>query len=492
MINQSHKLSGPFLIDLKNRFRQIAGGDNKIDRTEFENGLLINNDKVINRIFDIFDADQNNFLDVGEFINGIKKLINGTNYEKIKFAFQIHDFDGSGDIDKQELEILVKNILIENNLDFDTNQLALIVNDLFNKADMDGNGKIDFNEFLKLVEKYPDFLKSLAVNPLSWFYEKDENTRKSLFKKHKSIGKAQVQDLNLVQWLLVPRLIYLFNIIVKRNLNNKPFPINSLKVLPEKNISFSFEKPKWLKSNPGDYVYINCPWVSKLQWYPFNLMPSVDTNIAYLNVKASSAWSEKVYDKTLAILNESNIKKLKIRIDGPYGSSSDKILNSRNIILIAAGAGIAKFASILQDIAFRTKENAVKSNLKSVYFVWLCDDSFYVEWFKKLLLELNDEHEKIKFNYDIYFTKRNAASLPKDMLYISKDIIENKYDIDLLDGIGKNNHIGTPIWYDKFKSLLNDELVEEFSIFYSGPKNLAPKMKSDAKKLKIKFYNNTI
>ena len=40
MINQSHKLSGPFLIDLKNRFRQIAGSDNKIDRKEFENGLL--------------------------------------------------------------------------------------------------------------------------------------------------------------------------------------------------------------------------------------------------------------------------------------------------------------------------------------------------------------------------------------------------------------------------------------------------------------------
>ena len=91
MINQSHKLSGPFLIDLKNRFRQIAGIDNKIDRKEFVNGLLINNDKVINRIFDIFDTDQNNFLDVGEFIDGIEKLINGTKYEKIKFAFQIHD-----------------------------------------------------------------------------------------------------------------------------------------------------------------------------------------------------------------------------------------------------------------------------------------------------------------------------------------------------------------------------------------------------------------
>ena len=492
MINQSHKLSGPFLIDLKNRFRQIAGSDNKIDRKEFENGLLINDAQVINRIFDIFDTDQNNFLDVGEFIDGIEKLINGTNYEKIKFAFKIHDIDGSGDIDKPELEILVKNILIENNLDFDTNQIALIVSDLFNKADIDGNGKIDFDEFLKLVEEYPDFLKSLAVNPLSWFYEKEKSKHIDVAKKQTSIGKVQVQGLGLVQWLLVPRLIYLFNIIVKRNSNNKPFPINSLKVLPEKNISFSFEKPKWLKSNPGDYVYVNCPWVSKFQWYPFNLMPSMDNNIAFLNVKASGVWSEKLYDKTLAILNETNIEKLKIRIDGPYGSSSDKILNSKNIFLIAAGAGIAKFASILQDIAFRTKDNVIKSNLESVHFIWLCDDTFYVEWFKKLLRELNDEYEAIKFNYDIYFTNRNAASLPQDMLYISKDVIENKYDIDLLDGIGKNNHIGTPIWYDNFKSLLNDELAEEFSIFYSGPKNLAPKMKSAAKKLKIKFYNNTI
>ena len=175
------------------------------------------------------------------------------------------------------------------------------MSDLFNKADIDGNGKIDFDEFLKLVEEYPDFLKSLAVNPISWFYEKEKGKHIGVFKKHRSIGKVQVQGLGLVQWLLVPRLIYLFNIIVKRNSNNKPFPINSLKVLPEKNISFSFEKPKWLKSNPGDYVYVNCPWVSKFQWYPFNLMPSMDNNIAFLNVKASGVWSEKLYDKTLAI-----------------------------------------------------------------------------------------------------------------------------------------------------------------------------------------------
>ena len=87
-----------------------------------------------------------------------------------------------------------------------------------------------------------------------------------------------------------------------------------------------------------------------------------------MNVKASGAWSEKVYDKTIENLNDSSLEKLNIRIDGPYGSSSNEILNSKNIILIAAGAGIAKFASILQDIAFKIKDNVVKSDIESVHF----------------------------------------------------------------------------------------------------------------------------
>ena len=55
MVNQSHKLSGPFLIELKNKFREIAGEDNRIDRDEFQKGLFLNNVAMVNRIFDIFD-----------------------------------------------------------------------------------------------------------------------------------------------------------------------------------------------------------------------------------------------------------------------------------------------------------------------------------------------------------------------------------------------------------------------------------------------------
>ena len=49
MINKSKKLSGPFLIDLQNRFREIAGEDQLIDRDEFRYGLQISNEQISER-----------------------------------------------------------------------------------------------------------------------------------------------------------------------------------------------------------------------------------------------------------------------------------------------------------------------------------------------------------------------------------------------------------------------------------------------------------
>ena len=54
MINKSKKLTGPFLIDLKNKFREIAGDDQLIDREEFRNGLELSNEEIANRLFYIF------------------------------------------------------------------------------------------------------------------------------------------------------------------------------------------------------------------------------------------------------------------------------------------------------------------------------------------------------------------------------------------------------------------------------------------------------
>ena len=81
MINKSKKLTGPFLIDLKNKFREIAGDDQLIDREEFRNGLELSNEEIANRLFDIFDRDGSGSIDYSEFTETIESIVNGKEKE---------------------------------------------------------------------------------------------------------------------------------------------------------------------------------------------------------------------------------------------------------------------------------------------------------------------------------------------------------------------------------------------------------------------------
>ena len=75
MINESKKLVGPFLIDLKNRFREIAGEDQLIDKEEFRNGLGIENHEISDRLFELFDQDSSGSVDYGEFVTTIQSMV---------------------------------------------------------------------------------------------------------------------------------------------------------------------------------------------------------------------------------------------------------------------------------------------------------------------------------------------------------------------------------------------------------------------------------
>ena len=168
MINASKKLSGPFLIDLKNKFREIAGEDQLIDRSEFQNGLDIVNREISDRLFDIFDKDKSGAIDYNEFMGTIDSIMAGTESEKIRFAFDLHDLDDSGFIDRDELKLLIEQSFLENSLDYDEFQLDLLVDEFFKRADKDHSGTIDFNEFLDVAHEYPAFIEGFAVNHVSW------------------------------------------------------------------------------------------------------------------------------------------------------------------------------------------------------------------------------------------------------------------------------------------------------------------------------------
>ena len=496
MANQSQKLTGPFLVQLRNKFREIAGDDYKIDRKEFNKSLLIGNNTIADRIFDIFDKDHNNYLDSEEFLSGIHSLINGSEEDRIRFAFDIHDLDASGDIDYEELKILIKDSLKENDLDFDPYQIDLLVDEFFRKADMDKSGTIDLNEFLEMAKKYPDFFSGLAVNPVAWFnperYEprKQETRNVRLIKKQRRLSKVQVHDLGRWQWLLVPRLIYYYNIFVNRRKNRNEIPISSIEILPGKNISVKIERPEWFNYQAGDYVYLNCPWISTVEWYPFNIISSPDRDKLTLNIKTNGSWATKLYKKTIEFLADKNVMNMTARLDGPYGSSSEKIIGSKNIILVGSGTGVSKFASILQDIAVRQKNGDPDLKIKRLYFIWLSDNNLYFEWFTKLLKEIDLADDRSTFDYHIFFTERIATELPKKMLYLSSDITNFTTDIELLQSQRMKTSAGFPDWEKELNAIKEQSEGATFDLFYCGPSFLRKSLITVCRKFDIVFHTN--
>ena len=488
MINESKKLVGPFLIDLKNRFKEIAGSDQLIDKQEFRNGLRISNENISDRLFEIFDQDNSGSIDYGEFMNTIQSMVDGSDKDKVKFAFQLHDLDNNGYIDRSELKILIQQSFLENHLDYDEFQLDLLVDEFFERADKDLSGTIDFGEFLDVANDYPDFMEGFAVNPLHWLipdrYQDDlpgemEN-KKNLFK-----SKAQVQDIGLFQWLMIPRLIFLYNVLMNRKKNRTSVQLRSIRLLPSKVLELTISSPKGFEFDPGDYLYINCKEISSSEWYPFNIINKTDGGDLVLHVKSNNQWSDRLYDSTLEVVGKDKTLDWSIRMDGPYGSSSQDILETKHAILVGAGHGISKIAPILQDIVIRLQDGSGVGSLEKVDLYWLIEDKTYFEWFTKMLKDIERDGSTQVFNYHIYFLERSPDEISRKMMYISTDVAENETSISLVDNLWSRSKFGIPNWEQELEPTGSDQVDRK--VFYSGPGKLSRSLKRECKKKGIKF-----
>jgi len=482
---------GPFLVDLRNKFQEIAGDDQLIDRNEFRKGLEISNEGISNRLFDIFDRDNNGSIDFEEFMATIETIISGTNQDKIKFAFNLHDLDDSGFIDRPELKILIEQSFLENNLDYDEFQLDLLVDEFFKRADKDKSGTIDFNEFLDVADAFPDFLNGFAVNPVSWLVsDRYDKAKQDIRDDSKPLiqNQIQVQDIGILQWLLIPRLIFLYNVLINRKKNREFVDLKAIHLLPSKILELTISRPDGFIFNPGDYLYVNCQEISRMEWYPFNIIHYTNSGDLTLHIKSNNKWTRKLYREILEGLQNREDINWSIRIDGPYGSSSNNIMNTEHAILVGAGHGISRIAPILQDIALKSKEDKDQLSLKRIDLYWLNNDEHYFEWFTKLLDEINFKNDDSFFRYHIFFVDKNPEEMKERMIYISTDILKKETDVKLVDNLWVNSSFGIPNWKDELKNICSVGENVDSKLFFSGPRKLRGNLIEECKKLNI-VYN---
>jgi Ca2+-binding EF-hand superfamily protein len=147
--------------DLISAFRERRNPSGSLSRDDFVSAFKTIEPKVGTldalELFDAFDADESGFLHAKEFIPGAIVLCGGDRDEKIQMSFQLLDFDGSGYLEREEVEgymlavfRLVKHaypeVFSHNGVDPQT--LAQeSVDSAFEFADQNSDGKISFVEF---------------------------------------------------------------------------------------------------------------------------------------------------------------------------------------------------------------------------------------------------------------------------------------------------------------------------------------------------------
>ena len=139
-------------------------------------------------------------------------------------------------------------------------------------------------------------------------------------------------------------------------------------------------------------MFINCPQVSRFEWHPFTLTSCPQLEYCSVHVRLVGDWTSSFADICGCNADEplASHQLPLIAIDGPFGTASEDWVKYEVVVCACAGIGVTPFASILQDIFFRTAEDP-SLTVKRVYFYWICPSFDAWGWFADLLVTIEEQ-----------------------------------------------------------------------------------------------------
>ncbi|XP_046336538.2 calmodulin-like [Haliotis rufescens] len=160
-MQSEYELSEEQIKDFTNAFKEFSGKDEGTIATEKLGAVLTKlnldlSDVELKEMISEGDPDGKGTLDLPQFLNMMSKKLNEEedeededeededSEEEYRAAFRLFDKDGDGSISATEVKAFLINM--------GENWTEEEIDDMINEADADGNGEVDYEEFVKMMK----------------------------------------------------------------------------------------------------------------------------------------------------------------------------------------------------------------------------------------------------------------------------------------------------------------------------------------------------
>ncbi|XP_027501154.1 NADPH oxidase 1 isoform X2 [Corapipo altera] len=287
------------------------------------------------------------------------------------------------------------------------------------------------------------------------------------------------------KWVLAPIILYVFERILRVWRAQQKVVVKKVVMHPARVLELQMQK-KGFRMEVGQYIFVNCPAISPLEWHPFTLTSAPEEDFFSIHIRVAGDWTERLID-TFQSQNP------RIEVDGPFGTASEDVFQYEVAMLVGAGIGVTPFASILKSIWYKFQQADQTLKTKKIYFYWLCRDREAFAWFNDLLASLEQkmaESGKADFlTYRLFLTGWDTSIANNVALHFDTAT-------DTVTGLRQKTIFGRPMWNAEFEVVAAAHPRSVVGVFLCGPGALAKSLQkschqhSSLDPRKVKFYFN--
>uniref|UniRef100_A0A8C1I903 NADPH oxidase 2 n=1 Tax=Cyprinus carpio TaxID=7962 RepID=A0A8C1I903_CYPCA len=273
------------------------------------------------------------------------------------------------------------------------------------------------------------------------------------------------------KWVVGPMILYVCERLVRFYRSQQKVVITKVVMHPSKTLELQMKK-KGFKMEVGQYVFMQCPSISQLEWHPFTLTSAPEEDHLSVHIRIVGDWTQALYtacggDKTVV---QDAWTLPKVAVDGPFGTASEDVFRYEVVMLVGAGIGVTPFASVLKSVWYKHVQENKNVFTKKIYFYWLCPETQAFEWFADLLQSLERqmmEKDMSDFlSYNIYLTRwKDAEAAHFRVQYEAED--------DPITGLKQKTRYGKPNWDNEFSAIATQHPGSKVGVFLCGPTALA-------------------